>query len=1337
MSEEVENQFFDLINTNFNNTKGRIDSIRNNCFENNIFSTILEQQENYKNSHRHFKKKAVHKSSQIQSQKEDIDFNTSDSNDSDSLMQPTLFINQSKQIIKVKVGICFNSQQQVYFKMQKNSEYYTFLTFQGNVHYLNKKPNDYNNRELKYLNPNSPFDIDSDKYDLRIYFIKETDENLKGLKIMRNSNSNNSNNSNEVDYSFINSIKEFDFDFIKANKKDNFPENFYFRTTRKTTTINHGNEEKSAKTQVLIDTYLSDKEELSNELNKGLYLDILIAHDLLEIQNQLNITYKYKILLFNIDNMTWLNEFNKEKSPLVPFFGMFKFFNYFSKWALTNYINDYILKLMFDFSHMSYSMLDMFRKFGVYYENGSNSKNIYESNEVTSNNNSTSNLNKTISNTENPENIEMCNSNKDNNTENANNTSESKYKYEIEINDNNTPNDLNKKINNNRSNTKDSKFSSRTIEEKHNISFDNNNNSSKDSFVVFPLKNMINKGLNLIDINNIVFIKDLITTYRNDVVNSKKRNFTNYEYYQFKNICYYYTPQFYNKTKLCLSEYENFKKYFDTVPLSCNTNSIYNYMTNGKNKRNHINNHNNNDADNNLNPTNQESDFSSTFESVYFTKVNELLFDKHLDENLYFHDLFKHLLQNFSLTDGNSLEYTNDWEELKKQYISKQEFLKDSLVKSLVKQITYKGFLNIDIIMNERMGENNYTGNKKWNGLLNKLKENAFDWILSGLNGAFNLNEGYFHKHFSMLGMSYNFNQKNYVHIFNTEVDESVRNKARIFDIIFMPNWAYDVAEMIMKIWEKKFQLFSEYSNIKSNTKCNSSNYEENSYDNMELKNLLGNSLDLITSEFFDIYSECLPDFNKFCYSFSDFIREEFNNVDNACQHFTNKSLRNLLKNNFSHFTILNNDFNDTVKNDFVPLFNEVLDPYMVHVDSKYKDFLNYWSDKQGYINKDVKNFFNEIIEIKKLKLEKAKLIKEVYNIDDCENNNNNNTIITKKKISTQDFDNLVSNFKNNSEINDYVIIDEEIRKEINNLSCLNDKNNPRADNELTMVVYQLLESNLNKIYWNIVKAKSNDNSYFHNSNYDRFFFIKNNDSNINDTKDTKDNEDCDDDSYSDENETCSEINVNNNRFFPITYLLNLNYFYQFKLNNKLMTTIIESLISKPDIIDDFINNDEILKKERHYFGINENGNSVDYDLSIVKIITTSRLLKFKSVNMCYMYYDYLTKCCLYISNKVSNFLDKDELRNDSNNYNEKEDKMTQEIRRSKENNNQNEEDNDLKEDDIKPRISVHSNLIANPQFSNEYPMKENCYVRIGWLTVNLRYFNKRGLLEDYIRMFE
>ena len=347
---------------------------------------------------------------------------------------------------------------------------------------------------------------------------------------------------------------------------------------------------------------------------------------------------------------------------------------------------------------------------------------------------------------------------------------------------------------------------------------------------------------------------------------------------------------------------------------------------------------------------------------------------------LYFKILEKYLKENFS----------ENHEKIR-------EFLIQSLAKFLSQYSAFKGFLNIDIVMNEdNRFEFQCSHNKACNRSINKNMFSCVVCSLKLINLAFGFNEGFFHKHFSIMDYSYNFNEKNVIHTFLCINDSSKKNKVRIFDVPFMDKWCYQIASLLFIVYRDSFEFLSNKKypssqKIDKDFHENFSNYFDEIHSN-------------IMQDLTENYKKVLPNYFEFCYKMSETPLDKYNCLDNLCQNFANKSITYLLKNNVIFFTPFEVVFEEDLHtNNLVnsPRLNKILEPYLILVDDKLKTYLDQKENKEKYLEKvvmDKKIFFNKLreINIEKphytvfLAEKKSKENTTESNIDDDEQNDNN-----------------------------------------------------------------------------------------------------------------------------------------------------------------------------------------------------------------------------------------------------------------------------------------------------------------------------------------------------------
>ena len=345
--------------------------------------------------------------------------------------------------------------------------------------------------------------------------------------------------------------------------------------------------------------------------------------------------------------------------------------------------------------------------------------------------------------------------------------------------------------------------------------------------------------------------------------------------------------------------------------------------------------------------------------------VNDKITKEHkLDLNkllkMYFQILEKFLKENFQFSESN----IENMEKIK-------DFLLQSLAKFLSQYVAFKGFLNIDIVINEdNRFEFQCCHNKACNRAFN---DKMFSCMVGGLrffNCLFHFNEGFFHQHFSIMDYSYNFNEKNVIHTFLSINDSSKKNKLRIFDIPFLDRWCYQIASLLLIIYRESFGFlcnpmnkFEEEKNIENDNQTNFSHLFAEIHNN-------------ITKDLFDYYKPVIPNYFEFCYKMSESPLDKYNWLDNLCQNFAIKSMHYLLKNNVIFFTpfevVFRNEINKN-KSDIVnsPVLNSIYEPYLILVDDKLIQYLKQKEKKREYLIKkgmDIKVYFNNLKQINKEK---------------------------------------------------------------------------------------------------------------------------------------------------------------------------------------------------------------------------------------------------------------------------------------------------------------------------------------------------------------------------------
>ena len=287
-----------------------------------------------------------------------------------------------------------------------------------------------------------------------------------------------------------------------------------------------------------------------------------------------------------------------------------------------------------------------------------------------------------------------------------------------------------------------------------------------------------------------------------------------------------------------------------------------------------------------------------------------------------------------------------------------RNFMIRNLCKFLTQYTSFKGFFNLDIVMNEdNMFEFQCTRNKNIN---RKINNNMFGCVVNTLaciNFIFGFNEGFFHKHFSIMDYSYNFNEKNVIHTFLCINDSSKKNKVRIYDIPFMEKWSYQIAGLLLTIYRDSFGFLCNKNYLK---------HQKLEIDfHANFAKLFSEIHNNIITDVFKYYDDVLPDYFKFCTNISVSPLDKYNCLDNLCQNFTNNSLKILVRNNiifFSPFDVVYNINQDKLINR--PNLNSILEPYLILVDERLKTYLEKKEKKDKYLEDnqiEIKSYFKQL----------------------------------------------------------------------------------------------------------------------------------------------------------------------------------------------------------------------------------------------------------------------------------------------------------------------------------------------------------------------------------------
>jgi hypothetical protein len=395
-----------------------------------------------------------------------------------------------------------------------------------------------------------------------------------------------------------------------------------------------------------------------------------------------------------------------------------------------------------------------------------------------------------------------------------------------------------------------------------------------------------------------------------------------------------------------------------------------------------------------------------------------------------------------------------------------RDFMIQNLNKYINQYTSLKGFFNIDIIINEdNMFEFRCTDNKDCNKTINKNMFGCVVGLLACINSIFGFNEGFFHKHFTVMDYSFNFNEKNVVHTFLARNDSSIKNKVRIFDIPFMEKWSYQIAGLLLYLYREMFDFLNE---AKSQEQLNNINNPQKNF--VKLFDEINSN---ICEDLFFYYEDVLPDFYSFCKYISISPLNKYNCLDNLCQNFANNSIRILIKDNVIFFNPFEAVYNINQKNMLnYPNLNYILEPYLIMVDERFNLYLQKKEKKEKYLEEihlDIKNFYAKLkyINIEKVhycifkgksKKEKEKEEKKIENELEDNEEEEIDEIIEEENTNT----NLINN------------------NEYNNKTYYN-KENGNCDNPITLSTNSLYTSNntenTEKSNYSIIRTEYIDNN--------------------------------------------------------------------------------------------------------------------------------------------------------------------------------------------------------------------------------------------------------------------
>ena len=343
-------------------------------------------------------------------------------------------------------------------------------------------------------------------------------------------------------------------------------------------------------------------------------------------------------------------------------------------------------------------------------------------------------------------------------------------------------------------------------------------------------------------------------------------------------------------------------------------------------------------------------------------------------------------------------------------YANVDRFMLDNVSKFIISYVAYKGFFNVEIVMNEdSVFDFHCFKDKKSNEKLNKKLFGCVTCVMGLLNMVFDFNEGFFHKHFSIMDYSYNFNEKNVIHTFPCAFDSSKKNRVRIFDVPFTMKWSYAIASLVLYVY-KNFFGFMQKENIinDDNNDNDSTNIEQHFFESFDKISAL------ISTEFFNAYEHVLPDYYYLCTRMARYPLDKYNCLDNLCQHFTNNSVQCLLRKNIMFFIPYEQLYHTNRLRFFRrPKLTHILEPYMILVDKELKTYLDCKDKKEGYLQStqmSIERFFNVLKHINKQQVNVSAFLYEGKTIDYVDKlNNKMNTMkiktIAESKVENCDYD--------------------------------------------------------------------------------------------------------------------------------------------------------------------------------------------------------------------------------------------------------------------------------------------------------------------------------------------
>ena len=325
-------------------------------------------------------------------------------------------------------------------------------------------------------------------------------------------------------------------------------------------------------------------------------------------------------------------------------------------------------------------------------------------------------------------------------------------------------------------------------------------------------------------------------------------------------------------------------------------------------------------------------------------------------------NLFKEIFLDYQESFSNSFININSEKSTK----SFDLFLINEIKRKMEQNISKNGFFPIDLVFNDdNMMNLECCKTKKCNKLCNNLAYKFFSNFLSFFNLLFEVNEGFFHKHMTILNYSYNFNDQNLILIFKSKDDNQTKNKIRLFDLFFLEKWSFMVAELALFIIKDKYKFDEKID------------FEEVN-DVLQIKKFpckFRKVVNSIFEEFLELYKNSLPDYLNFCKKISKFPLNKYNAIDNICQHFTNSSIDCLLKNQIFTFQAFDKIYDLTAeKIDYtiIPKMDRILEPYLIYIDNIMHDYLNTTIKKEKFLLVKMLDYDNYINQLKDLNRNKV-----------------------------------------------------------------------------------------------------------------------------------------------------------------------------------------------------------------------------------------------------------------------------------------------------------------------------------------------------------------------------